>query len=255
MADSGAGSGGDGRTQVLSAVRSALGRGGDVSAEPVAVGERLAHPRANTVPARGRLQQPELTELFVNQALQAGASVAKVSVIDEVPAAVAAFCAEHDLPAAAVIAAASPLRNLSWQASGMASEERLVRSGDALAVGSAFAGIAETGSLVMLSGPENPVTANFLPDNHLVVVHSRDLLGAPEDLWALLREEGREQVHEGGARLPSALPRALPSALPRTVNWITGPSRSGDIEMTMLMGAHGPIRLHVVVVEMATGAD
>lgn len=235
MADAGTGSGSEGRSQVLAAVRRALGRGPDGIAEPAAVRERLAHPRPNTVPARGRLQQPELTELFVNQALQAGASVAKVASIDEVPAAVAAFCAEHDLPVAAVIAEASPLRELPWLAAGMASEKRMVRSGDALAVGSAVAGIAETGTLVMLSGPENPVTSNFLPDNHVLVVDSKDLLGTSEDLWAQLREQLGE--------------RGLP--LPRTVNWITGPSRSGDIEMIMLMGAHGPIRLHVLVIEAA----
>lgn len=229
---------GDGRSQVLAAVRSALGRGAETTAEPAAVRERLERPRANTVPARGRLQQPELTELFVAQALQAGASVARVGSLDEVPAAVAAFCAEHALPPTAVLAASSPLAGLPWQDAGISSELRLVRSGDALAVGAAITGIAETGTLVMLSGPENPVTANFLPDNHLVVVEARDLLGASEDIWAMLREHLRE--------------RGLP--LPRTVNWITGPSRSGDIEMTMLMGAHGPIRLHVVVVEAAIGA-
>lgn len=226
--------GADGRSQVLAAVRSALRREAG-AAEPAGVRQRLEQPLANTVPARGRLQQPELTELFVAEALRAGASVAKVARIEDVPSAVATFCAEHALPATAVMAEASPLQNLSWQASGVSSEGRLVRSGDALAVGAAVAGIAETGTLVMLSGPENPVTANFLPENHLVVVHARDLLGASEDLWAMLRERG------------------LP--LPRTVNWITGPSRSGDIEMTMLMGAHGPIRLHVVVVEAAAAAE
>lgn len=227
--------GSDDRSQVLSAVRKALGRELDGASEPELVRERLEHPRANTVPARGRLQQPELTELFVTEAARAGASVATVARIEEVPAAVADYCAEHALPSTAVMAEASPLRHLSWQASGLASENRLVRSGDSLAVGSAVAGIAETGTLVMLSGPENPVTANFLPENHVIVLRTRDLLGASEDLWAMLRERG--------------------APLPRTVNWITGPSRSGDIEMTMLMGAHGPIRLHVVLVDESYGAE
>lgn len=231
MTDAGSDSGTDGRSQVLSAVRRALGRGPEGGREPAAVGDRLDRPRPNTVPARGRLQQPELTELFVDQALQAGASVGRLASVDEVPAAVAAFCVEHGLPAVPVIAEASPLCTLPWRAAGMSSEQRLPRSGDALGIGMAVAGIAETGTLVMLSGPENPVTSNFLPDNHVVVVQARDLLGTSEDLWAMLRE------------------RALP--LPRTVNWITGPSRSGDIEMIMLMGAHGPIRLHVLVIEAA----
>jgi len=147
-----ANAGTDGRSQVLLAVRKALGRAPDGATEPAAVSERLAHPRANTVPARGRLQQPELTELFVTEALRAGASVAKVARIEEVPAAVAAFCAEHGLSATAVMAEASKLGDLPWQASGVSSDLRLVRSGDPLVVSSAIAGIAETGTLVMLSG-------------------------------------------------------------------------------------------------------
>ena len=46
----------------------------------------------------------------------------------------------------------------------------------------------------------------------------------------------RETVHYGKGQMP------------RTVNWITGPSRSADIEQTLLLGAHGPQRLHVIVV-------
>ncbi|MEI9915983.1 MAG: LUD domain-containing protein [Methylovirgula sp.] len=37
-------------------------------------------------------------------------------------------------------------------------------------------------------------------------------------------------------------------AMPRTVNFITGPSRSADIEQTLLLGAHGPRALHIIIV-------
>jgi L-lactate dehydrogenase complex protein LldG len=37
--------------------------------------------------------------------------------------------------------------------------------------------------------------------------------------------------------------------MPRNVNWITGPSRTADIEQTLLLGAHGPQRLHIVIVD------
>lgn len=220
----------DGRAEVLAAVRRALGRGAaEGEAEPDAVRRRLQQPASNTVPARAALQQPELTELFVAQALQAGATLARLSDRGGIPAAVAAFRDEHDLPPTVVCAPASPLLELPWSSVGLKLESRLVGSGDPLAVSTAAAGIAETGTLVLLSGPENPVTANFLPDHHLVVIDRRDLLGTAEQLWAMLRERGE--------------------ALPRTVNWITGPSRSGDIEMTMLMGAHGPLRLHLLLLD------
>jgi len=81
-----------------------------------------------------------------------------------------------------------------------------------------------------VSGPENPSTLNFLPDNHIVVVNARDLQGDYESAWAKVRMAfGKGEM-------------------PRTVNFITGPSRSGDIEQTLLLGAHGPRRLHVVLV-------
>ena len=82
----------------------------------------------------------------------------------------------------------------------------------------------------MVSGPENPSTLNFLPDNQIVVVAAKDVAGDYESVWAKIRFA----YGKGG--------------MPRTVNWITGPSRSADIEQTLLIGAHGPRRLHVVVV-------
>ena len=89
-------------------------------------------------------------------------------------------------------------------------------------------GLAETGSLVMTSGSDNPATLNFLGETHFAVVHAKDIQGGFEDLWDAYRERGIN---------------------PRTVNLITGPSRSGDIGQTIQLGAHGPIGLHIFVVE------
>ena len=84
--------------------------------------------------------------------------------------------------------------------------------------------------LALVSGPANPTTLNFLPDNHFVVVFADDLVGDYESVFAKLRA-----AYGAGAA-------------PRTLNFITGPSRSADIEQTLLLGAHGPRRLHIVVV-------
>jgi L-lactate dehydrogenase complex protein LldG len=89
---------------------------------------------------------------------------------------------------------------------------------------------AETGTIAMVSGPQNPSTLNFLPDNHIVVVSAKDIQGDYEALFARVRFAYGK------------------GTMPRTVNFITGPSRSGDIEQTLLLGAHGPRRLHVIVV-------
>ena len=90
--------------------------------------------------------------------------------------------------------------------------------------------MAETGTLALLSGQDNPTTLNFLPDYHLVVIDKADIVGDYETVWTRLRDRYGEAV------------------MPRIVNFITGPSRSGDIEQKLLFGAHGPRSLHVMVV-------
>jgi L-lactate dehydrogenase complex protein LldG len=92
----------------------------------------------------------------------------------------------------------------------------------------AFAGIAETGTLLLRSGPDAPTTLNFLPDTNIVLIEAGRIVGAYEEAWALLRQAG---------------------PIPRTVNFITGPSRSADIEQTLQLGAHGPRRLHILLID------
>ena len=96
-------------------------------------------------------------------------------------------------------------------------------------------GFAETGTLMMTSGPDHPSTLNFLPETHIVVLPAERIGGAYEEGWAHLRAEGG--------------PDADASFMPRTVNLVTGPSRTADIEQTIALGAHGPRRLHIVIVE------
>jgi len=91
-------------------------------------------------------------------------------------------------------------------------------------------GVVETGTLALISGEDNPTTLNFLPENHIIVVNQSDIVSHYEDIWPKLRE-----TYGAGN-------------MPRTVNMITGPSRSADIEQTLLLGAHGPVRLHVLLV-------
>ncbi len=103
------------------------------------------------------------------------------------------------------------------------------RGDDRVSVTGAFAGVAETGTVVILSSPESPTTLNFLPDDHIVVLRSEQIVAHLEDVWQRLRE------HTPG--------------LPRTVNLITGPSRTADVEQTIQLGAHGPRRFHVILIE------
>ena len=101
---------------------------------------------------------------------------------------------------------------------------------DEVTVSHAFGGAAETGTLALVSGKENPTTLNFLASNHIVALDMNDLKLHQEEIWEALRQ----QYGNGN--------------MPRTFNFITGPSRSADIEQTLILGAHGPLRLHILLV-------
>ncbi len=102
---------------------------------------------------------------------------------------------------------------------------------DLVCLSHAQSGVAETGTLILTSGPENPSTLNFLPDSHIVIINKKDIEGSYEEVWKKIRQKF------GNGKMP------------RTLNMITGPSRSADIEQTLILGAHGPLRLHVIVID------
>lgn len=217
------------REQILTTIRRGLKRGPLEGARRVELEARLAQPPRHLIPARAQGSHPEQVALFVKMAAYALATVDQVASPNDAPAAVAAFLARENLPTDAVMAPAAELAALPWaNQPTLRIERRAARDGDKVSVTAAFAGIAETGTLLLRSGPDWPTTLNFLPDTHIVLLPADRIVGSYEDGWDLLRATGE--------------------AMPRTINYITGPSRSGDIEQTMQLGAHGPLRLHVVVV-------
>ncbi|MFO1372768.1 MAG: LUD domain-containing protein [Candidatus Competibacteraceae bacterium] len=217
------------RKQILATIRRGLQRGSLEGVRRAELEARLANPPRNVIPARAQLPHPEQVALFVKMTEHAAATLEQVASPEAVPAAVVAFLTRETLPTDLVMAPDLELAALPWgEQPALRIERRAAVDGDKVSVTPAFAGIAETGTLMLLSGPHSPTTLNFLPDTHIVVLHAARIIGTYEDAWSLLR------AHESG--------------MPRTVNYITGPSRSADIEQTVQMGAHGPIRLHIVLV-------
>ena len=218
------------RTQILSGIRRSLRRG-ELSGEArQAVDARLAEPPRGPSVARAQLPQAEKVALFCQWAETLNATVARVGVAD-VPGEVTAYLTRNNLPANVAMAPSPLLDGYDWSSQKMLSIRRGRGEGsDQVSVTGAFAGIAETGTVVMASGPDHPVSLNLLPDTHVVVLRESDIVGGYEDAWGRLR-----------ARYGKNL-------MPRTVNTITGPSRTGDIEQAMELGAHGPRRLHILVV-------
>jgi L-lactate dehydrogenase complex protein LldG len=163
---------------------------------------------------------------FRERALGLGSTVDEVDSIAAVPTAVARYLAAHSLPARA--ACWPELAVLDWLEAGVEVMARPATASDLVGITGAYCAIAETGTLVTLSGPPTPATSSLLPETHVAVVTRSRIVRGMEEAWALLREErGR---------------------LPRAVNVISGPSRTADIEQTVTLGAHGPYRVHIVLV-------
>ncbi len=244
------------RAEILDAIRGALKTGrpardedGDEGKTEDGAGgsfdageQRLDGHPANLIPARGRLGPKARVDLFIREAERVNATVARVSSVSGVPREVARYLAKNNLPMILKIAPGTSEAKVPWTEQTLLSvEEGRADGTEAVSISRAFAGVAETGTLVLLSGPANPTTLNFLPPTHVVMISASEIAGDYEEVWSRLRASG------GGGD-----PDQEGHFMPRTVNWITGPSRTADIEQKLLLGAHGPQRLHIVIVDDET---
>jgi L-lactate dehydrogenase complex protein LldG len=139
---------------------------------------------------------------------------------------VARFLDAHRLPKSGCVW--PRLTHVDWKSAGLALEARAARGEDALGVTGVFCALAETGTLMMVSGADTPAATSLLPETHVAIVPVERVVPCMEDGWDLLRAEHGQ--------------------LPRAVNFISGPSRTADIEQTLVLGAHGPYRVHLVLV-------
>ena len=214
----------DQRDQVLANIRSSLKRD---------------QPLTKTIQdnLRGRLKKPtrnllpevngDLVQHFVRKLEAVHGAVTRVEDTSQISAAVEAHIDQWKLNDRLVLAPDPDLDPIAWS-NRFSIERRAANGEDQISVTSAFAGIAETGSLVLLSSPYSPTTLNFLPEDHLIVLFQERIVTHLEDTWSKLRKEV--------------------GTIPRTVNFITGPSKTADVEQTIQEGAHGPRRLHVILV-------
>ena len=214
----------DARARILGDIRGALNRTGPLP-ESISrtLESRLARPRRNLVPAIG----DDHVGRFIDRLEAVSGKVTRVDRIESVAEVVAAQLDRHRLGDRLVVAPDPALDGIPWS-NRLVVERRAAAGDDRLSVTGAYAAVAETGSVVLLSSAESPTTLNFLPDDHVVVVHERQIVAHIEDVWVRMRADKR--------------------AMPRTVNVITGPSKTADVEQTIQEGAHGPRRFHVILV-------
>jgi L-lactate dehydrogenase complex protein LldG len=218
------------RDEIFASLRRSMGVTGQEATRKMEVQTRLMQKPRGIVPQRGYVAGEERIELFTRQAQNVQADVKRAAHLSDVAPIVRAYLRERNLPALLRRGQAPLLHAIDWDAQQLTLLDGPSDGHDANGLSVALGGCAETGSLVLVSGPDNPTTLNFLPDNHIVLIEANKIEPSFEDIWQKLR------MIFG------------PDTLPRTVNFITGPSRSADIEQTMLLGAHGPRNLLIVII-------
>lgn len=219
------------RDAILGTLRQRLqGQAGRLDAGEIEA--RLAAHRRGLVPARGQGDSAHRVALLEEQVTALAGTLRRVPNLEAVPQAIADYLRDQNLPPRLKRAPHPLLQGLPFERTPLLEVgEGRGEGSDLTALTPVFCAVAETGTLVLQSGPETPTTLAFLPDNHIAVVKASQVVGSYEEAFDLTRQargEGR---------------------MPRSFNFVTGPSRTADIEQKIQLGAHGPRRLHIILVE------
>jgi L-lactate dehydrogenase complex protein LldG len=218
------------RAIVMDRIRAALGVASLDRARRTAVARRLErHPRG-TIPSRATRRGEERVALLTDMLTKQGADVSRVLTQKEAVGAIASYLGTCNLPPRLRMGADPVLAALPWrEAWDIERSSGRAEPGDRASLSRAVVAAAETGTLFLVSGTDNPTTLNFLPEAQTILIAASDIVGSYEEAWDRVRA-----IYGQGT-------------LPRTVNLISGPSRTADIEQTIVRGAHGPSRLLVLI--------
>ena len=202
------------RNEILSKIRSRLSSAKTDSVPVFSI--QLPHPDYEVDLESNKVGQ------FKAMLNQVHGTCDQVGKIEDVPESVAVYLSQNQVELRAVIATDDNLGELDWKQ--VTVEQRKANKSDRSSITMAFAGIAETGTIAMVSSPHSPITLNFLPEVNIVVLMATRLVSTIEQFWPMVDEH------------------------PRAINFITGPSKTADIEQTIVYGAHGPKSFHVILV-------
>ncbi len=206
------------RAQILARIRAGLA---SVASHPVATAVRSPETADHGV----------VIARFRQHAHEAAATTERIPAFTDIPASVARYLRGLELPTQALIA--DDIRALGGfreRPDELTVIDRPLRpDGDAVVTG-CYAGVADAGAVVTVSAAGYPVAMNFLAETHVAVVPANRIFADHDALWACFDDEF------GDAR-------------PRMMNWIVGPSRTADLGVPSKLGAHGPARVHLLIVD------
>ena len=218
------------RDAVLGRVKKAVGATGDRAKAHADAQHYMAAHAQGPRPA----MPADLLAKFMTRATDMESTVERVADRAAIPAAIARYIDALVLPTPIATQKSHQgvcwpeFADLDWKGAGLDIEARPTQGDDRLGITGTYCAIAETGTLVVLTGADTPTATTLLPDTHIAVLRADRVVSGMEEVFALIRKE-RGQT-------------------PRAINLISGPSRTGDVEQTIVLGAHGPFRVHILVV-------
>ncbi len=215
------------REDILARVRQKLGRNEtNATAARAEIDTVLAAKRQGPRPHVAS-EKSALVGRFIDKSLAYSSTVDQVAKLAEAPAAIARYLAGLGLPAQAVIW--PKLAGLDWAGAGVIVQARAAQDADLVGITGCFCAVAETGTLMLCGSADSPAAISLLPETHIAIVPTSRILPGMEEAFALVLKELDQ--------------------LPRVLNFISGPSRTGDIEQTIVLGAHGPYRVHLILID------
>ena len=218
------------RTKIFARIHAALDVDPEDPSGHAVVADRLRRHPSGTVPASARLYGEQAIGQFSTSIAKQGADVSRAATPKQVMGAIGSYLGANNLPPSLRMGTDKVLAALPWrEAWDIERAFGPAEPADKTSLSRAIVGAAETGTLFLVSGKDNPTTLAFLPETHMVLIAASDIVGSYEEAWRRLREDYGD------------------GALPRSVNLISGPSRTADIDQTIVRGAHGPRRLHVLI--------
>lgn len=220
------------RAHILNRIRQSLQVSAKDQGRSETVEARIRTHQANLIPKIADQSRADLLDNFQTLLEGQGTTVIQLESLENIPKTIADYLRGHNLPLSLRHGADTLISRIPWEAeTAIDRQTGKAQAEDHTSLSVAFLGIGETGTLLMLSGADNPTTLNFLPETHIILLPESKLAASYESAWQEMRNTFGDRT------------------MPRTVNWISGPSRTADIEQTLIQGAHGPRRLCVMIIK------
>ena len=224
--------------RVLAEVRRALGRSETV----------MPPPLEPFVEATAEAPSDELLARFNREVNAVGGRVYRASSVEEAAALVVRICEGAEVVAEVALSDAALLAEMNLSARlaarrlpsfratdfGPAERGQFIKRLETCGAGVTAVdyAIAETGTVVLSSDEEGALLVSLLPAIHIAVLRARQIVGSLAEVVSVLKQERME--------------RESPC---RSVTFVTGPSRTSDVELVLSIGVHGPKQLHLIILD------